>query len=295
MNIKEYSKKLAAELVKHFEKVNVKEVKGEGEFKVIATTSSVDRDGESILVEGWDFENFMKNPIILFGHNYWEMDCIIGAATKVYIEGVQVIVEGIFAATEAGQYVRKLYDDGILKTVSVGFIPKERQGNVITKAELLEVSFVPVPANPEALSMAKAMQAVHEFEKKFFKKNNEDEEEEKKEEKAGEKGLLLSSEKIKQLKSDLGAIVDAYILEATLAPAGKAGRVISAKNETLIKTAIAACDAVIKPLQELLAAVTEEEGKGANTELRQLTEFLKGADKLIEKALINVKAQKNNS
>jgi phage head maturation protease len=43
-----------------------------------------------------------------------------------------------------------------LKTVSVGFIPKERDPEnqrIITRAELLEVSFVPVPCNPNALSL----------------------------------------------------------------------------------------------------------------------------------------------
>lgn len=66
----------------------------------------------------------------------------------------------MFASTEKAQMLRQLYDEGIIKTVSVGFIPKERDTNdqkVITKAELLEVSFVPIPANPNALSIQKEM------------------------------------------------------------------------------------------------------------------------------------------
>lgn len=301
----EYTKELAEALAKNVAKINVKEVKGSGEFKVIATTATADRDGESILVEGWDFENFMKNPIILFGHNYWDMDCIIGAATKVYVEDGQVIVEGVFADTESGQFIRKLYDDGILRTVSVGFIPKMRNGSVITQAELLELSFVPVPANPEALSLAKSIYAAQEFEKKFVKKTHDDEKgendkeenEEKKEEvekNKEEKALALSPDRLNQFKSDLSALADAYILEAQATSEVKAGRVLSAKNETIIKTAITACDAVIKPLQALLAAVNEEarddEGKMMSNEaIKQLQDFMKGADKLIEKALVNLK------
>ena len=38
--------------------------------------------------------------------------------------------------------------------MSVGFIPKTRSGNIITSAELLEISVVPVPANQEAIRLA---------------------------------------------------------------------------------------------------------------------------------------------
>lgn len=158
-SLKEYSKETAKEIMKAFSKFNVKEVKGEGGFEVVATTEGVDRDGEIILVKGWDFGNFMKNPVLLFGHDYWSWP--IGAVTEVVPEGDKVIARGVFARTEEGQKARQLYEDGILKTVSVGFIPKEREGNVITKAELLELSFVPVPSNPEALDNRKE---IKEFE-----------------------------------------------------------------------------------------------------------------------------------
>jgi len=51
---------------------------------------------------------------------------------------------------------RSLYNQGCLKTVSMGFIVKERDPkdrSIITKWELLELSFVPVPANAGALSL----------------------------------------------------------------------------------------------------------------------------------------------
>lgn len=152
-SLKEYSKDTAKEIVKALSKINVKEVKGEGDFEVIATTEGVDRDGEVILIKGWDFTNFMKNPVLLFGHDYWSWP--IGAVTELIPDGDKVIARGVFARTEEGQKARQLYEDGILKTVSVGFIPKERNGNVITKAELLELSFVPVPSNPDAVDTRK--------------------------------------------------------------------------------------------------------------------------------------------
>ncbi len=124
-------------------------------FKVIATNETRDRDGEIIKVTGWNFDNYMKNPVILSNHNY-TIENIVGKATRVYLEEGNVIVEGVFAESPAGVLAKSLYDGGFLKTVSVGFIPKERDKTdyrIITQAELLELSFVPVPSNPSALSM----------------------------------------------------------------------------------------------------------------------------------------------
>lgn len=156
----EYSQKGADELLAALNKISLKEDTGNGTFEVIASTESVDRQGESILLEGWDLKNYMNNPVILWGHDYWSLP--IGKATDVSIADGQLVVKGIFASTEFAQQVRKLYDEGIIKTVSVGFIPMQRQGNVITQAELLELSFVPVPANPDAVSLRK-MQEVEEM------------------------------------------------------------------------------------------------------------------------------------
>lgn len=153
-------------------KVSAKDVKGEGEFTVIATTDDLDRHGEIISIDGWDFKNYMKNPIVLWAHNYWDLDAVVGAVTDIKVEEKGVVVTGVFANTPAGQAVRKLYEDGIVRTVSVGFIPLEFDKNTITKAELLEISFVPVPANPNALStekMAELVMKTAEFHAKFLK------------------------------------------------------------------------------------------------------------------------------
>lgn len=141
-----------------------------GRFKVVATSDDMDRDGEIIAVEGWDFENFNKNPVLLWGHDFYSMP--IGKVTKLTRDGNKIIAEGIFAPTERGQEVRKAYDGEFLNTVSVGFIPRERKGNTITKSELLELSFVPVPANANAV----ALRAVEELSTKMLGGKSESEE-----------------------------------------------------------------------------------------------------------------------
>lgn len=122
-----------------------------GTFEVVITTENLDRYQEVIKLDGWDLEHYRKNPVVLWGHDHSRL---IGMATSVDVIDGKMIAKGKFAPTEEGQEKRRLYDLGFLKATSVGFIEKEREGNLITKAELLEFSFVSVPANPYALALA---------------------------------------------------------------------------------------------------------------------------------------------
>lgn len=128
-----------------------------GNFKFIASTPAVDRQGESVDQAGWELDNYMKNPVLLWAHDYTQPP--IGVVDKAYMENGNLVIEGRFAPTDFGQQIRKLYELQMVNTVSVGFIPKEMNGNIITKAELLEVSIVPVPANPQALSLRQLKEA----------------------------------------------------------------------------------------------------------------------------------------
>lgn len=125
-----------------------------GTFEVVISDETVDRYGEVIKVDGWDTNNYMLNPIVLWGHDHRSMP--IGICTSLEVTADRkLLARGRFAPAEANpfaQQVRALYDLGIVRATSVGFISKEAEGNVITKAELLEFSFVSVPANPMALS-----------------------------------------------------------------------------------------------------------------------------------------------
>lgn len=127
-----------------------------GSFKVVVSTDDVDRQGETVLQSGWDLSFYKQNPVVLWAHDYSSMP--IGICTSIYLENGKLTAEGKFAPAEANpfaQQVRRLYDLGMVRATSVGFIPlefDESQRGTITKAELLEFSFVPVPANPHALT-----------------------------------------------------------------------------------------------------------------------------------------------
>lgn len=138
----------------------VKAVDGGNEFTVIASTEATDREGEIIKVDGWELDNYMLNPVILWAHDISSLPIGKAVEVKKDTEAGQLVVRGMFASKEANpiaEQVRLLYNEGVQTTVSVGFIPTEREGNVITKAELLELSFVPVPANPEAVAIRKRL------------------------------------------------------------------------------------------------------------------------------------------
>lgn len=123
----------------------------------IASTEKMDRDGEVIKQDGWDLSNFKKNPVILASHNYHEFP--IGKATNIKVEDKRLVFKAVFSqATQKAIEAYQLVKEGILKSFSVGFIPREydeKDRSVITKAELLEISLVAVPANPQAIVTAK--------------------------------------------------------------------------------------------------------------------------------------------
>lgn len=129
----------------------------DADFMAVASTSVEDRHGEIVSVDGWDLKNFKKNPVLLWAHDHSEM--AVGVATKVWIDGsgkrAKLMIEGVIHdATEKARALKQLVKDGVIKTMSVGFRPLEVDGDTYESQELLEVSFVNVPANQQAMITA---------------------------------------------------------------------------------------------------------------------------------------------
>ena len=152
-----YTKELAEELKKAIAETEIKVEEDEQyTFDVIATTEDTDRDNEVIKVNGWDTKNWEKSPVILANHDY-TLQSIIWKGIEFYTSDWQKRLKGVFSKTNPLWILAKnLYEEWMLKAVSVGFIPLKRNEEdykIIEKAELLEVSFVAVPANPKATSL----------------------------------------------------------------------------------------------------------------------------------------------
>ena len=144
------------ELKNLIENMDLKEVPKWRTFRVIASTEDSDRSWEIIKANWWDYQNFMKNPVIIANHVY-KIENIVGKATSISVMDNKLVIEWVFSeANPLGKLLADLYDEWMVKTVSVWFIPKSRQEDnkrIITNAELLELSFVAVPCNPNALSL----------------------------------------------------------------------------------------------------------------------------------------------
>jgi HK97 family phage prohead protease len=138
----------------------------------IANKNMVDRYGEVCSPVGCDTRNFMLNPVLLYNHSY---GCPIGRVTMIQPEDDGVHFEAVIGdpskapLTQAQQEVRSLVAQGILKAVSIGFIPNKikqpvfstngelSEPAVIEQWELLELSVVAVPCNPESIFDLKNM------------------------------------------------------------------------------------------------------------------------------------------
>lgn len=190
----------------------VKSVNEDGTITVVASDETVDRHGETIKVDGWDLKNFKKNAVMLVSHNW--SDLPIGKWLKPRVEDNKLLMDAKFSETSSkATEVLNLVKEGILNTVSVGLIVKDRDEkdpSIITKAELLEVSWVSLPANPNAMALALAKGM------KFglFDEDDKPKEEEKEKETDVEKLLeplnVKSIEEAKELVDKLNSQVDTY-------------------------------------------------------------------------------------
>lgn len=136
----------------------------------VISTSAVDREKEVLLPKGADYEQYLKNPVVLWAHDYRGMP--IARALWIKSGRKNITAKAQFAKTEMADEIYELFKGGYLNAFSVGFLPAEDGSHpptpdevkknpewaeakrIYDKWELLEFSAVPVPANPEALATA---------------------------------------------------------------------------------------------------------------------------------------------
>jgi HK97 family phage prohead protease len=138
---------------------------GEG-LTFILSDATPDRMGDVIEASGWDLKNFQRNPVALFNHN---ANFPIGKWRNLRVENGEL--RGDLRLAPAGtsdriDEIRRLVEADILRAVSVGFLPRASEpivknsdscGMRFTQSELIETSLVSIPANPNALAVAKSL------------------------------------------------------------------------------------------------------------------------------------------
>src|SRR6056297_416394 len=142
----------------------------------VSNDGEMDRDRDFIKVNGWKFENFNKNPVFLWSHNSFNppYNIAYGNVIRSYVKDeklYQVVrfidphkkypdmkLNEMPKEIQFADLLYKLYRDKNLNAVSVGFNPidyefseKDNEGVIFKEQEMLELSGVPLPANPRAV------------------------------------------------------------------------------------------------------------------------------------------------
>lgn len=133
--------------------VSVKSVAGECIIEGYANTSTKDRVGDVVLPSAFQksLPTYLKNPIILENHN-WEK--VAGRAISAEITDDGLYIKARISDTRPD--LKTQIFEGCLSTFSIGYneldadFDNTTQTKLIKDLELLEISVVSVPANPEA-------------------------------------------------------------------------------------------------------------------------------------------------
>ena len=146
----------------------------------IASDETLDRCDEVIQAGGWRLDAYQRNPVFQNAHQYGDIIFTLGKALITEIRYSPTshsalpaphLFQRVQFATEANPMARiayALYKGKFLNAVSVGFIPIQWDGGEgegrgsrvkgvrrrYLEQELLEVSAVGIPANPNALQLA---------------------------------------------------------------------------------------------------------------------------------------------
>lgn len=145
----------------------------------VASDDSVDSAGTVLNQDNWDLRRFNANGIIGYQHKVyggWDdtdnPDNVIGKGVA-YVEDKKLMVDITFEPADINPLAEKIYQKimfGSLRAVSVGFLPVGRgkfgegadaETYYFAGQELLEVSVVNIPANPNALK--KSLEAEQEY------------------------------------------------------------------------------------------------------------------------------------
>jgi HK97 family phage prohead protease len=130
----------------------------EGEIEFVVSSGAIDAHGERMNVDGIDFKDYKKNPVVLWGHDGFNLP--IARTTKIWKEGGKLMARAQFYLKDA--FATKVYNyilDGFLNAVSIGGMVQEwgADGITISKMSMKEFSVVSIPANPEALVANKSL------------------------------------------------------------------------------------------------------------------------------------------
>jgi HK97 family phage prohead protease len=127
------------------------------------STSAVARDNHTIDQAGWKLDTYRSNPVFLWAHD--TSAAPIGKMSSIGVTGGALRGTVTYAETDFADTILRLVQGSFIRAVSVAWDPitwsytKDRSrpnGIDFQEQELLEVSQVPVPCDPNALAAARS-------------------------------------------------------------------------------------------------------------------------------------------
>lgn len=143
--------------------------------RFVASTATVDRMGD-VVEQRWQLANWKRNPVILADH---DSRSVVGVGAHDKTQKDQLVISVKWddsPVNPLGALIAHQHRSGFRRAVSVGFVPGEAvsradlpeghpakmpsdsprwsAGYLYRKPELLEVSSVAIPANPQALQLS---------------------------------------------------------------------------------------------------------------------------------------------
>jgi HK97 family phage prohead protease len=125
------------------------------------TTKSVDRDGDIVEPAGAHLGDYLKNPVVLWCHDYKKLP--IGRNDWIKQTDRGLVAKTIYAV-KSNPMARQIYEyrkEGFPLAKSVGFVPLKKKPSAARGVKnhfleylVLEYSDCPVPSNPDAIGLA---------------------------------------------------------------------------------------------------------------------------------------------
>ena len=164
----------------------------------IISDSTRDRHRTVVNQNGWNLENYKRNPIVGYNHNVYggffsdnNPDNIIGRS-EVYMEDGKLIGRVTFEPADINPVAEKIYQKvkfGTLRSASVGFseigdgrygdgeegMGRDNETYYFSGQELVEWSIVNIPSNPSATkrseykepTVAEILDKIKQYEKQY--------------------------------------------------------------------------------------------------------------------------------
>ena len=139
-----------------------RQVEGEDTHQMVIAARERSRNGDELNLRGVDFQNYLKNPVVLWSHDSFG-GIPIGKTLEIdHDDKGRIVADFQFnSEDEFAARVENGWNGGFIRAASIRFMPTkvvemlDEQGRVdrlrIEESDLLEWSLVPIPADPDSV------------------------------------------------------------------------------------------------------------------------------------------------